>query len=156
MDHPITRREALKKGLRLSGSFAIGCAAGWPGFAPSKGWALKQEEGFLIEGVGQPPGYSVRELTQKVFDAAGGMRRFVSKGDVVVIKPNISWARPPNLAAGTNPEVLEAVIKLAFDRCRHGCRKDRRRPDTPPVIPDAGYEASGPPSGCMAGVCPPD
>ena len=115
MDHPITRREALKKGLHLSGSLALACAAGWPGFAPSKAWALNQEEGFLIEGVGQTPGYSVQELTQKVFDAAGGMRRFISKGDVVVIKPNISWARPPNLAASTNPEVLETVINLAFN-----------------------------------------
>ena len=40
------------------------------------------------------------------------MRRFVSPGDVVVIKPNISWARAPQLAATTNPEVLEAVIEL--------------------------------------------
>jgi uncharacterized protein (DUF362 family) len=114
MDDPITRREALKKGLCLSGSLALACAAGWQGYAPSAAWAAKKEEGFLIEGVGQTPGYSVQELTEKVFDAAGGMSRFVSKGDVVVVKPNVSWARPPNLAAGTNPEVLEAVVNLAF------------------------------------------
>jgi len=115
MDDPITRREAIKKGLCLSGSLALACAAGWPVHAPSEAWALKKEEGFLIEGVGQAPGYSVQELTEKVFDAAGGMKRFVSKGDVVVVKPNISWARAPNLAASTNPEVLEAVIHLAFN-----------------------------------------
>jgi uncharacterized protein (DUF362 family) len=40
------------------------------------------------------------------------MQHFVSKQDVVVIKPNISWARAPRLAATTNPEVLEAVIEL--------------------------------------------
>jgi len=115
MDHPITRREAIQKGLCLSGSLALACTAGWPIHAPSKAWALKKEEGFLIDGVGQTPGYSVQELTGKVFDAAGGMRRFVSRGDVVVVKPNISWARTPNLAAGTNPEVLEAVVRLAFN-----------------------------------------
>ena len=54
-------------------------------------------------------------MTRKVFDAAGGMSQFVSKGDVVAIKPNISWARRPELAATTNPEVVEAVIELCLD-----------------------------------------
>jgi uncharacterized protein (DUF362 family) len=36
----------------------------------------------------------------------------VSNGDVVVIKPNLSWARRPELAATTNPQVLKAVIEL--------------------------------------------
>jgi uncharacterized protein (DUF362 family) len=54
----------------------------------------------------------VKELTRKTLEAAGGMNRFVSKGDVVVIKPNISWARAPQFAASTHPEVLEAVIEL--------------------------------------------
>ena len=47
-----------------------------------------------------------------MFESAGGAGRFVSKGDVVVIKPNVSWARRPEMAATTNPEVLEAVIEL--------------------------------------------
>ncbi|MFO7987223.1 MAG: DUF362 domain-containing protein [Desulfatiglandaceae bacterium] len=33
----------------------------------------------------------------------------------MVIKPNLSWARAPDLAATTNPEVLEAVVTLALD-----------------------------------------
>jgi uncharacterized protein (DUF362 family) len=115
MDELITRREAMKKGLLLSGSLALACTGDWPGQALSEAWAVEDKGSLLIEGVGQTPGYSVQELTKKVFDAAGGMGKFVSKGDVVVIKPNISWARTPNLAAGTNPEVLEAVITLAFD-----------------------------------------
>ena len=115
MDELMTRREAIKKGLLLSGSLALACTAGWPGQAVSEAWAVEDKEGILIEGEGQTPGYSVQELTKKVFDAAGGMEKFVSKGDVVIIKPNISWARTPNLAASTNPEVLEAVITLALD-----------------------------------------
>jgi len=114
MDNPITRREALKKGLCLSGSLVVACT-GWPVHTPSEAWAVEKNGGFLIDGVGQSPGYSVQELTKRVFDAAGGMGKFVSKGDVVVVKPNISWARAPNLAATTNPDVLEAVINLAFD-----------------------------------------
>jgi len=114
MDDPITRREAIKKGLCLSGTFALACAAGWPAQTLTSSWALENNEGFLIEGVGRKPGYSVEELTKKVFDAAGGIGRFVSRGDVVAVKPNISWARPPHLAAGTHPEVLEAVVNLAL------------------------------------------
>ena len=47
-----------------------------------------------------------------MFESVGGIHQFISKGDVVVLKPNISWAQPPNLAATTNPEVLQAMIEL--------------------------------------------
>ncbi len=115
MDHPITRREAIKRGLCLSGSLALACVVGMP-VGPVRGArAGDQAGGFLIEGIGETPGYSVEKLTERVFDAAGGMQRFVSRGDVVVVKPNISWARGPNLAATTNPEVLEAVVQLALN-----------------------------------------
>ena len=40
---------------------------------------------------------------------------FVSRGDVVVVKPNIGWDRMPIHAANTNPDVVAAVIKLAFE-----------------------------------------
>jgi uncharacterized protein (DUF362 family) len=74
--------------------------------------AASPKGAFLIEGVGESQGYSVKALTRKVLDAAGGMGRFVSKGDVVVIKPNISWARSPDLAATTHPLVLEETVRL--------------------------------------------
>lgn len=112
-DSPITRRESLKKILRLSsgilaaGSLPLSAAARLVHAetpAASKAW--------IVEGIGQTSGYSIRDLTRKVFETAGGMNKFISKGDVVVIKPNISWAREPSLAATTHPEVLEAVIEL--------------------------------------------
>jgi uncharacterized protein (DUF362 family) len=45
----------------------------------------------------------------------GGMKRFISRGDVVVVKPNIGWDRMPMHAANTNPEVVAAVVELAYD-----------------------------------------
>jgi len=98
--HPITRRQSIKKLFKISGGLAL------------TGWAGSTRKKFIIEGIGQNPGYSVRTLARKVFEAAGGIQKFVSRQDVVVIKPNISWARPPDLAATTNPEVLEAVVEL--------------------------------------------
>src|SRR5262245_48173030 len=54
-------------------------------------------------------------LVRKAVEALGGMKRFVSRGDVVVVKPNIGWDRTPIHAANTNPDVVGAVIREAFD-----------------------------------------
>jgi uncharacterized protein (DUF362 family) len=64
----------------------------------------------IVDAVGTP-----EDLVRRAVDALGGMKRFVSRGDVVVIKPNIGWDRLPIHAANTNPDVVGAVVKLAFD-----------------------------------------
>jgi hypothetical protein len=114
-DDLITRRETLKRLITISGAVGFYGASGIPFtvFAPAQ--AEPASRRFIIEGIGQTEGYSIKELATRVFDAAGGMTRFVSKGDVVAIKPNISWARQPALAATTNPVVLEAVIELCYE-----------------------------------------
>jgi uncharacterized protein (DUF362 family) len=55
------------------------------------------------------------DLVRRAVDALGGMKQFISRGDVVVIKPNIGWDRLPVHAANTSPDVVAAVIKQAFD-----------------------------------------
>ncbi len=54
-------------------------------------------------------------LVRKAVDALGGMRRFVSRGDIVVVKPSIGWDRTPIHAANTNPQVVAEVVRLAYD-----------------------------------------
>ena len=115
MNQPMTRRGSLKKLLQVSGTVAVSALSGWPLSAHRSVWAKSEKKKFIIEGLGQTEGYAVKELIEKVFEAAGGITRFISRGDVVVIKPNISWARGPNLAATTNPEVLESVIELCYN-----------------------------------------
>ena len=115
MNHPISRRTALKKLLKISGTMAISAFSGQAFNDLGSVWAKPGKKGFTVEVIGQKKEYSVKELTKKVFEAAGGITQFISKGDVVVIKPNISWARRPDLAATTNPEVLEGVIEFCFD-----------------------------------------
>jgi len=108
---PITRRDSLKKICKISGGILV--AGSIPLSLTTKLVnAAETSNKWIVEGLGLQPGYSVKALTRKVFEKAGGMNRFISRGDVVVIKPNISWAREPRLAATTNPEVLEAVIEL--------------------------------------------
>ena len=106
---PITRRESIKKLAVLSGGVALSGAAQLP--LP----ASAESNRFIVEGIGQTEGYAVKDLTRKVFEEAGGIKQFISKGDVVVVKPNISWARQPQFAATTHPEVLETVIELCRD-----------------------------------------
>ena len=45
----------------------------------------------------------------------GGMGRFVKKGQRVVIKANIAWARTPEQACTNNPDLLSALIKMCYD-----------------------------------------
>ena len=55
------------------------------------------------------------ELVRKAIKALGGMGRFVKKGNRVLIKPNIAFARPPEGAATTNPEVVAELVQLCFE-----------------------------------------
>lgn len=63
----------------------------------------------------QVKGASPYEITKKAVAEIGGMGKIVSRGDVVMVKPNIGWNRTVEQAACTNPEVLRAVIELVFD-----------------------------------------
>jgi uncharacterized protein (DUF362 family) len=60
-------------------------------------------------------GASPQQVVRAALDAMGGMRRFIAKGDVVVLKPNIGWDRTPQYAATTNPDVVGALAKLCFE-----------------------------------------
>ncbi len=65
-------------------------------------------------------GASPEKIVKAALDALGGIKKFISRGDIVVIKPNIGWDRTPEQAGDTNPEVVAAVVKLCFEA---GARK---------------------------------
>jgi uncharacterized protein (DUF362 family) len=69
----------------------------------------EEPEAVWISG-GEPEG-----LLAAALQVYGGMQRFISRGDVVVVKPNIGWDRAPQFAANTNPDLVAAVIKACFD-----------------------------------------
>lgn len=56
-----------------------------------------------------------RRLTREAVNGLGGMGRFISRGDVVWVKPNIGWNRQPEQAATTNPEVVATVVSLCYE-----------------------------------------
>ena len=98
------RRHFLQGTAGLAGALALG------GISPllAAGQAARHD---LAVATGQPADKIVRAAV----DALGGIKRFISKGDVVAIKPNIGWDRAPEYAANTNPEVVAALVKLCFE-----------------------------------------
>jgi len=55
------------------------------------------------------------QLLQAAMVPLGGMGRFVKKGQRVVIKANIAWARTPEQACTNNPELFSALIKMCYE-----------------------------------------
>ncbi|NLK47788.1 MAG: DUF362 domain-containing protein [Bacteroidales bacterium] len=54
-------------------------------------------------------------MFRKAIAELGGMKKFISKGDKVCVKPNIGWDKTPELAANTNPGLVAEIIKQCFD-----------------------------------------
>jgi uncharacterized protein (DUF362 family) len=54
-------------------------------------------------------------MARAAVKALGGMGKFVGRGDVVIVKPNIGWDRTVEQAANTNPDVVKAVVKMCLE-----------------------------------------
>ncbi len=70
----------------------------------------KERTGLLVAR-----GASPSRITRAAIETFGGMKKFVSRGDIVVVKPNMAWDRTPEQAANTNPDVVSEVVKLCFE-----------------------------------------
>lgn len=70
---------------------------------------LAAEEVDLAVVSGEPA-----QATQKALEALGGISRFVGKGQRVIIKPNMSFARTPDFAASTHPAVVVALARACL------------------------------------------
>lgn len=53
-----------------------------------------------------------RNLLKAAVDAIGGIKHYIKKGDVVLVKPNVAFDRSPNLGATSNPEMVEELIRV--------------------------------------------
>jgi uncharacterized protein (DUF362 family) len=51
------------------------------------------------------------EATITALGLVGGIERFISKGDIVTIKPNVGWDRTAAQGANTSPQLIEAVVR---------------------------------------------
>ncbi len=96
--------------------FLIGCARAAalvfnPWFKPSfVSAAMKQDfpSVSVAEGTNED---AADQILQTALVGLGGIERFVKPGQTVAIKPNATWAYPPNTASSTDPDFLTAVIQ---------------------------------------------
>ncbi|MGQ9508410.1 MAG: DUF362 domain-containing protein [Thermodesulfobacteriota bacterium] len=70
----------------------------------------EEETTLVIAEKGTPA-----QLLQAAMTLIGGMTRFVKKGQKVVIKANIAWARTPEQACTNNPDLLTALVKMCYE-----------------------------------------
>jgi uncharacterized protein (DUF362 family) len=89
--------------------------------------------------LGVARGTKVAQMVRGAVDAIGGIGRFVSRGDVVVIKPNVAFERPAVLGATTHPEVLTALIHLV----REAGAAEVRVADNPIESPQSCFHRTG-------------
>jgi len=95
-----TRRDFLK--WQLKGALFLACGGT---FVPRPALAEALPDVAVATG---PPAGAVKAAV----DLLGGMGRFVKPGNSVVIKPNFSFANPPESATTTNPEVVRELLVL--------------------------------------------
>jgi len=118
----IRRREALIQLLRLAGAGAFAGGLGvWlttRSRHPEEPLAPISKRNISIPADPNLPeivvvqGEDPRALVRQALEELGGVRRFIARGDVVLVKPNIGWDRTPEQAANTNPEVVAEVVRL--------------------------------------------
>lgn len=102
----ISRREFLE--VTLASSVTFGLKGLLPALPIS---AAEMGRPDIVVARGSSPA----RITRAAIDGLGGMKRFVSSGDVVVVKPNIGWDRTPEYAANTNPQVVAAIVQMCFE-----------------------------------------
>jgi uncharacterized protein (DUF362 family) len=122
----MTRREAMLQLLRLTAAGAgTAAAAVWlakHSALPVSTAAAKARRDHTVEANAALPELVVvqgdgpnatdpRALVRRAFEDLGGVSRFIARGDVVVLKPNIAWDRTPEQAANTNPDLVAEVVK---------------------------------------------
>ena len=109
MKHKITRRDFIKASLGTAASLSL------PHLGLPELLAQTLAEDKIIPDLAVVTDGNPASLARKAVELIGGMKRFVSKGDVVVVKPNIGWDRSPEQAANTNPEVVAEVVKMCLE-----------------------------------------
>jgi len=125
-DHAVlSRREALIKLLRVAGAGAgtagLGLWLGERSWRPETALAMTAKRGHTVLADAKLPEMAIiqggepAELARQAVDELGGMRRFIARGDVVLVKPNIGWDRTPEQAANTNPDVVAEIVRQCLN-----------------------------------------
>jgi len=124
-EQPISRRQFL---MRSAATCGLAAAAGIWGYVfygndpvhrgaekiyTFRDYRTEEKTGYPHLAVVH--GRDAEKMVRAAVDTIGGMKRFISPGDKVLLKPNAAWDRQPEQAANTNPVVVAAVVKLCLE-----------------------------------------
>lgn len=120
----VTRRDFIKRTTKAAAASAV-FGAGYlladsrPDFpveekAPRLHLKYAIDDPILASKLSVARDDSPAALVEKAVLALGGIERFVSKGDRVVVKPNVGWDRVPEQAADTNPEAVAQMVRMCY------------------------------------------
>jgi uncharacterized protein (DUF362 family) len=120
----LSRREALIQLLRLGaiagGTAGLGIWLSTRSSRPESLLAANLKRSHTVATDPELPemailqGEDPAQLARQAIEELGGIRRFISRADVVVVKPNIAWDRTPEQAANTNPAVVAEVVRQCW------------------------------------------
>jgi uncharacterized protein (DUF362 family) len=102
------RRDFLRRSA--GASLAAGAALSLGGYDRLWNSSAKPEKFDLVAVMGGSP--------ESMFDLGiqelGGLGTFITKGQKVLVKPNIGWDRTPEFAANTNPALVGRIVEHCF------------------------------------------
>ena len=155
---PMSRRDFMRRGVFV---FGMSAAAAYLALAPEDfPFSLKDRTGLRSRprpevfrlpdfrvpepdgkaGVGIGRNGDTMLRLRKALDAIGGITHYIKPGDIVLIKPNVAFDRSPNLGATTQPETIEALIRMLLIDCR---AREVRVADNPIESPADCFAKSG-------------
>jgi len=106
MKSGLSRREFMKR------SAGAGAAIGLSSLFPSWLQAIGDESNLPI--LAQVKGPTV-EAAREAMTLLGGMDAFVQEGQRVLLKPNVSFAAPPDWGANTDAQVVRTVAEMCLE-----------------------------------------
>lgn len=110
------RRDLLKAGLLAAAAIPV-----IPFRSIFAGQSSTAAPSFLSHALAPDPmlsiikGTDIAAAVRAAIDALGGMKTFVKSGDVVFLKPNMSFPNPPEWGSTTHPEVIRTVVKMCAE-----------------------------------------
>lgn len=99
-----SRRDLLK------GSLALCVPALFPGLVFGREGVEQSRRPLVVEVYG-PPEAALEILLKEL----GGIERFVKKGSTVLVKPNMSFPNPPEMATTTDPRLVRALATKCLE-----------------------------------------
>jgi uncharacterized protein (DUF362 family) len=80
---------------------------------------MRQTKVSIVKGHRNPQEKEIREMVERAIDLIGGVDDIISKGDQVLIKPNVAYIIKPGETEVSDPRVAKAIYDILLEK---GCK----------------------------------